>query len=267
MRWIGEKLGLLFESRLPWLVLVGAILLGAVGNGVYSVLLNFFESPVTTVVVCFLLIVLFIMLVDPIGWLRDRLQSRLRAETKVRMHVRRRKGLIALVSPEYGGERQAVDEAAAYHGRDVSGQSVLRHCWLIAGAGVGDPARQKLSSREKADRLRAELESAGVQTRILSLEDASEGDDPLTTKGLVDQAFAEAAAVGLGLEDVIADYTGGTKTMTAGMILACTGPARKLQFMKPRRYKPDGTADRAAGSEPQEVNIAFILSPIEVRPS
>ena len=157
MRWIGRKLGLLFESRLPWLVLTGAILLGAVGNGVYSILLNFFESPVTTVVVCFLLIVLFIILVDPIGWLRDRLQSRFRAETKVLMHVRRRKGLIALVSPEYGGERQAVDEAMAYHGRDVAGRAVLRHCWLITGAGIGDPARQKLSSREKADHLRAEL--------------------------------------------------------------------------------------------------------------
>lgn len=89
----------------------------------------------------------------------------------------------------------------------------------------------------------------------------------MTTMARVDQAFSEAAAVGLGPEDVIADYTGGTKTMTAGMILACARPDRKLEFMKPRHYRPDGTAAREEGSEPREVNIAFTLLPVEERGS
>jgi len=61
--------------------------------------------------------------------------------------------------------------------------------------------------------------------------------------------------------DVIADYTGGTKSMTAGTVLACASPDRRLQFMKPGKYREDGTADHQAGSNPYLVDIRYSVRP------
>lgn len=62
--------------------------------------------------------------------------------------------------------------------------------------------------------------------------------------------------------DIIADYTGGTKSMTAGLVLACAIPSRELQVLKPKTYKDDGTADREAGSDPRSVDIRFKLKQV-----
>jgi len=62
-----------------------------------------------------------------------------------------------------------------------------------------------------------------MTVRLLQIETESDGDDPLTTKLLVERAFSEAAAAGLGRTTSSQITQGGTKTMTAGMILACTG--------------------------------------------
>ena len=265
---LGKRVGLLLETKLPILVIIGGVLVGIIGNGLYEIFRSHLGSPLLTVIAGILLIPVVIWFVGVGGRLRNWCLARIRTSPEIRASVPRRKGLIALVSPEYAGGRQAVDEALAYHLLDEKQQPVLRHCWLIAGPGTGDPARQMISSREKAERIRQELEQAGTVVRILHMERESAADDPLTTKALVERAFAEAGAARLGPNDIIADYTGGTKTMTAGMILACARPDRALEFMKPRRYKPDGTADRASGSEPCEVSLAFTtLSAEEASPA
>lgn len=258
-----RRLGLLLESRLPATVLVGAALLGIVSNGLYELLRDRLGGPLITLTAGVLLIVIIVLVVEPLARVRAWIRTRLRTSAEIRGDVRRRKGLIALVSPEHAGGRQAVDEALAYHCMDEGKNQVLRWCCLIAGPGAGDPAQRMVSSREKAERLQKELEGKGITARVIWIDSEEKGGDPLTTMALVERAFSEAAHAGLGPEDVIADYTGGTKTMTAGMILACARPDRKLEFMKPRAYKPDGTADRAAGSEPREVDIAFTLLPAE----
>jgi hypothetical protein len=76
---------------------------------------------------------------------------------------------------------------------------------------------------------------------------------------LVQQIYKEAEALGIPRSEIIADYTGGTKSMTAGLILACTEQDRDLQYMKPRRYTTDGRADPAAGSDPISVDTNFFL--------
>lgn len=67
---------------------------------------------------------------------------------------------------------------------------------------------------------------------------------------------------GFGESDIIADYSGGTKSMTSGMVLACALPERKLQVLKPRKYDKDGTADRKAGSDPRYIDISFKLKQV-----
>ena len=63
---------------------------------------------------------------------------------------------------------------------------------------------------------------------------------------------------GLAENDIVCDFTGMTKHMSAGMIFACAPREARLQFMHPRRFLADGRADPEAGpSEPVEVEIAY----------
>lgn len=82
------------------------------------------------------------------------------------------------------------------------------------------------------------------------------------------KAFNKACSITdrLGIEDsdLIADYTGGTKSMTAGIILACTSPERRLQFLRPGSYTAEGRADTTKPSVATEVEIAFQLKPLKV---
>ena len=48
--------------------------------------------------------------------------------------------------------------------------------------------------------------------------------------------------------------------MTADWFLLASG--RKLQMLKPKAYKDDGTADREKGSDPKLINISFKLKQV-----
>ena len=56
-------------------------------------------------------------------------------------------------------------------------------------------------------------------------------DDPKYIQQLVDSIYIDAQEKGLDETEVIADYTGATKGMTAGILLACLAPARQLQYI------------------------------------
>lgn len=81
--------------------------------------------------------------------------------------------------------------------------------------------------------------------------------DPNATFKLVNQIYTQASEEQLEPEQIIADYTGGTKSMTAGLILACASPQRRLQFMLPKAYTMGGQADAAQPSVATEVSVAF----------
>jgi CRISPR-associated protein (Cas_Cas02710) len=101
--------------------------------------------------------------------------------------------------------------------------------------------------------------------KSLSTEDA---DNPEAVHRLVDAIYIEAVNVyGLKEEEVVADYTGGTKSMTSGMVLACASPRRLLHFMKLRKYEEDGRAVAQGGSDPVAIDIRFELIPLTKRRS
>ncbi len=57
-------------------------------------------------------------------------------------------------------------------------------------------------------------------------------NDPNHIRQLINSIYIQATEqTGLSPIDFIADYTGGTKSMTAGMVLACSKPERKLQYL------------------------------------
>jgi hypothetical protein len=91
-----------------------------------------------------------------------------------------------------------------------------------------------------------------------------EADDPEHVCDRVEAIF-ENLPEGWSEGAVAADYTGGTKSMTAGIVLACAKPGRHLQFMKPRGYDEDG---RGVGcSDPVLVDINYKVRPVRRRTS
>ena len=83
-------------------------------------------------------------------------------------------------------------------------------------------------------------------------------DDPQKSYYLVRSIYEEAKAFGLSEGDVIADYTGGTKSMTAGMVLACsTSEERDAEYMKALQVTSTGTASPSTEAVPVMVDLKF----------
>lgn len=92
-------------------------------------------------------------------------------------------------------------------------------------------------------------------------------DDPEPVFDAVERIYRHAHAEGLRENDLLLDYTGGTKHFTAGLVLAGAQAGRRLQTLKPRRRTETGYADRSAGSRCVEVDLRFdvrgLLPPAE----
>lgn len=158
------------------------------------------------------------------------------------------KGLMVIAS--IGPGISSAKAAIAHHWQD--GNANLKHCWIIsAGQGSLDSARD----------LAASLIKEGLASECLHYDEwnmsASDADNPLKMFELVNRIYQDASGKGLKENEVTADYTGGTKSMTAGMVLACTTPQRELQFIRPRQYQANGQADYKFPSDPYTVDIRF----------
>lgn len=159
-----------------------------------------------------------------------------------------RKGLIALVSM---GNFVPAEPAMKYHYEaEKNPANRLRYCWLLVGPGEGET-----SSRANAERLQERYAALDVEVFLVPLTDA---DDPgevfLAMQGIIKEAQKK---YGLFPWDVTADFTGGTKCMTAGMVLACVDQNVPVQFVKPDKYTKEGRAASDAHSYPRLVDIDF----------
>ena len=175
-------------------------------------------------------------------------------------------GLIVVASKSRPGTKSAAQAAIEEHW--LNGKGNLQHCWIICGGqDLLDIARQILKqigfNYLNQQAIEYELKDPDNRNRILKVSlrtiKADSVDDPNTTFTLVNKIYAEAEREGIEESDIIADYTGGTKSMTSGMILACATPQRQLQFMKPGGYLDDGRADPTKNAIATEVQIAFKL--------
>ncbi|HNP69881.1 MAG TPA: hypothetical protein PLO33_14610 [Kouleothrix sp.] len=131
------------------------------------------------------------------------------------------RGLVVLISPRRPTER--LEDMASYQALLYHRQ--LTHCWLIATSGEGG----SLATAHELARY-----FSGVQSAIWQVLDPIHADE---TFALVERIFTiDLPDAGLTASDVLADITGGTKPMTAGMVLAC-GHQRAMQYMV---YQPAG---------------------------
>lgn len=157
-----------------------------------------------------------------------------------------RRGLIVLMSP--GPRTTAAENAVKAH---LSG---LEHCWVIYGP---DRPGQKPTSRENAELLAQKIKAIKNPVAF-HFKGLGDEDNPQEIYYLVRSVYEEAKAFNLSEGDVIADYTGGTKSMTAGMVLACSVSERRdAEYMKPVKTTPSGVAEPATEAVPVLVDLKF----------
>jgi hypothetical protein len=172
-------------------------------------------------------------------WIRRNREFQ-RIDTTTR--VARARALIALVSKKPGCA-SALD-AARYHAE----HGVLQFLWLLTST----------DAEADAEWVKLELlrHHPGVTTyppirlaNVYSIEEA---------KDEVEKIRKRMRREGVEDNDIICDFTGMTKHMSAGMIFACAPKEARLQYMHPAKFLPDGRADPEGGpSQPVEVQIAY----------
>jgi hypothetical protein len=140
----------------------------------------------------------------------------------------RRRGLICMVSNNEPAIRKAIDHCG----------DRLEHCWLLHTEDFATVA----------DRLRQAIVERGIKAK---LEPVSSQYDHQATEEVVNRVY-RSLPDNMTEADVVADMTGGTKAMTAGMVLACLPMRRPLQYV-PHRQLADG---RLLPLDPIYVHVA-----------
>lgn len=219
------------EEGMPWFFPVfGAILLSIFANLLYDLLKDHGGIGVAAL----LLLGIFLLAVLSIGIYTRRLEARRKENLQPidKPHPSPHKGLVILVSNE-----PVVRKAIDYH------LPILQHCWLIT-----TPQTASLGATVQ----NAYLGRVNCYPRGIENELDSEG-----CYHLVSAIYAEAERMGLAAQDIIADITGGTKPMTAALVLACLRgePPLDLQHVPTRYETVDGKRQPTAPLDPIQIVI------------
>lgn len=143
-----------------------------------------------------------------------------------------KQGLILLAS-----NPNSAEFAIRYH---LVEQGTLKRVWIIASDdkaelqfGLGThPAALQIQVRAKAL-----AESIGMPLRV----DICRPVSPADSQDTFDEVNSIFRKSGYKVRDIIADFTGGTKPMSVGMIMACLRVDRELEYVsfnKPQSYGP-----------------------------
>jgi hypothetical protein len=185
-------------------------------------------------------------------------------------------GLIAITSLVRNSMQTPAEIGLRHHWDQGKGK--LRLCWLLCTEDALPSTRLWLKNLQQdaaksiavyihdpsiPDSMKAAMPplwQVGSALHIQIVHIAKEQqDDPNHIYKLVNGIYDDAQnQLRVEPSDLIADYTGGTKSMTAGMVLACSVPERQLQYLA-SRYGPDG---QILKSELKVVKLAYRLRPV-----
>jgi hypothetical protein len=155
------------------------------------------------------------------------------------------RGLVAFVAVGQGSSSAL--QAAEWHGE----RGKLQRVWLLTSTSK--------AAADDARRVKAEIEAKFPNLAGVVIEELPDMHDIKLIKARVEEVRRRAINSGVPEEGLICDFTGLTKSASAGMILACLPRNCRLEYMHPRRIDADGRADPAAGSDPMEVRLAYEL--------
>jgi CRISPR-associated protein (Cas_Cas02710) len=155
-------------------------------------------------------------------------------------HVSPAKALIVFVSKAPGSSSAL--EAALHHATEGH----LKDFWMIASEDSADEAK-RIGDLLKSRHPQVQVHPPACISDINSIPEAKMEVENL--RGKCRKKYDSS--------EIVCDFTGLTKSMSAGMILACAPRDARLQYMHPNKYLPNGYADVAAGSHAVEVKIAY----------
>lgn len=233
---------------------VGTLMFGIIGDGVSSLFWDVLGEWVRShlglgyewfqffVVVGLVLILLsLIYLTRLTSWLK-RWSARLPfvqsvpVEPNVKPLDRTYPGLVVAMSAK---EDSPAERAILHHWNNGTAPH-LQHCWLICTQRSLPYAQhmvQRLIEKGVTEAVTIHYGSYPLETddpvdAPLNLLIPDEHlDDPHYTHRLVNAIYADAEQKGLDESEVVADYTGATKNLTAGILLACLTPDRPLEYL------------------------------------
>jgi len=106
----------------------------------------------------------------------------------------------------------------------------LEHCWLLCSMGKKGSYEQL----EVAERLIQQVVAAAGRGAVeVHPEPVADVSDPARVAHLVDEIYDEAIRrFGLRPEEIVADITGGTAAMSAGITIAVLPENRRLQYLR-----------------------------------
>lgn len=156
---------------------------------------------------------------------------------------RPRRGLILLISKH----KAAAPTIIQYH------CGTLTHCWLIATS----------QSAEIAAELAADFADEGIEFYFGAPHYQVNDDDAASTHRLVKHILTvDAPAQGLSKVDLIADITGGSKPMTAGLFLACVSEQTPVEYVL---AKKDAAGIIRPGEWGEPIKISTSFAPATIR--
>jgi hypothetical protein len=103
----------------------------------------------------------------------------------------------------------------------------LERVWLIPSSDA-EIERFGSSSRDIANNIIKACKNFGINAEAIAEVSPADAQD---TFDAVRRIYRNASTYGLEPIDIGADFTGGTKPMTLGMIMACLPPERELEYV------------------------------------
>jgi hypothetical protein len=207
---LSQALKVFFSPETIAPFLLGSVCLAVFGNATYDVLKNSFGST-TPELIRIAVITLFILLfaIGLVSWIITQRLARIPFD--IPFHIRQKqlnqqyRGLILLVS-----RFEACETAIRFH------LPRLERCWLICST----------QSLEIAQRLCQQFPSVCVDQPIL-INDVYQ---PMEVCDRLHEIYRDRLPRRWQESDVIADYTGMTAHASVGVVLACVGTQRPLQY-------------------------------------
>lgn len=237
---LSQALKVFFNPETIAPFLIGSICLAILGSSIYDILKNSFGDTTPDLVrlaVITLLILLFS--IGVVSWIIARRLARMSFD--IPFHIKQKhlnqqyRGLILLVS-----RFEACETAIRFH------LPRLQRCWLVCSA----------QSLDIAENLRQRFPTVCVDQPIV-INDVYQ---PLEVCDRLREIYRDRLPDNWQESDVIADYTGMTAHASVGVVLACVGTQRPLQYT-PAKLDAQG---RAIGSlDPIKVILERGLQPVK----
>lgn len=199
------------------------------------------------------------------GWMLSRLPWRRNEalEPTVRTLAKSCRGLIVFASKPYQDSRTPAEEAIYRH--LAMPERELEYCWIICTDSSIEGARRIREKYQKNSHGGDEVNKIDINCEGW-VGNAELGDRPMSlflrdedsnnseyVQDLINLIYQEARRLGLEEWEIIADFTGGTKAMTAGMILACVVPGRRMEYFS---QLPQ---DKENGEDLKEISLEYEL--------